>query len=106
MSIVSLASIFALTLVQPIFWERLGGAFGYVASISILGLFAFLTVIAITHVAVTETLLGGRCRRQDYSRRGSFCINHDKPTKPGTPHAPVLPDEVCTSSGSLHPVNL
>jgi len=62
MSIVILAIFFALTLAQLIFWERLGEAFGYAASVSLLGLFASLTLIVMARVAATQTFFGGRGR--------------------------------------------
>ena len=62
MSIVILAIIFALTLAQLIFWERLGEAFGYAASVSLLGLCASLTLIVMAHVAANQTFCGGRDR--------------------------------------------
>lgn len=62
MSIVILATFFVLTLAQLIFWERLGEAFGYAASVSVLGLFASLTLIVMARVAATHTLFDGRGR--------------------------------------------
>ncbi|WP_262030120.1 hypothetical protein [Microvirga sp. Mcv34] len=62
MSIVILATFFVLTLAQLIFWERLGEAFGYAASISVLGLFASLTLIVMARVAATQPFFDGRGR--------------------------------------------
>jgi hypothetical protein len=62
MSIVILATFFVLTLAQLIFWARLGEAFGYAASISVLGLFASLTLIVMARVAATQTFFDGRGR--------------------------------------------
>lgn len=62
MSIVILATFFVLTLAQLFFWERLGEAFGYAASISVLGLFASLTLIVMARVAATRPFFDGRGR--------------------------------------------
>jgi hypothetical protein len=62
MSIVILATFFALTLAQLVFWERLGEAFGYAASISLLGLLASLTLIVMARVAATRTFFDRRGR--------------------------------------------
>ncbi|EIM29841.1 hypothetical protein [Microvirga lotononidis] len=60
MSIVILATFFVLTLAQLIFWERLGEAFGYAASVSVLGLFASLTLIVMAQAAATQKFFDGR----------------------------------------------
>lgn len=62
MSVAILAIVFALTLAQFIFWERLGEAFGYAASLSLLGLSISLTLIAMARVALTQIFLGGKGR--------------------------------------------
>jgi ABC-type sulfate transport system permease component len=62
MSIIILATFLVLTLAQLIFWEQLGEAFGYAASISLLGLFASVTLIVMARVAATRTFFDGRGR--------------------------------------------
>jgi hypothetical protein len=62
MSIVTFATFAALTIVQLVFWERLGEAFGYAASLSIMGLCASLSLILAAYVAATHSFRTGRNR--------------------------------------------
>ncbi len=60
MSVVILAMVFALTVAQLVFWEILGEAFGYAASISVMGLCASLTLILTAYVAATHPFHSGK----------------------------------------------
>lgn len=60
MSVAILAMIFALTVAQLVFWDILGEAFGYAASISIAGLCASVTLILAAYVAATHTFHPGK----------------------------------------------
>jgi hypothetical protein len=60
MSIVILATFFALTVAQLVLWESLGETFGYAASVSIMGLCASITLILAAYVAATHTFRLGK----------------------------------------------
>ena len=60
MSIIILATVFALTVAQLVFWENLGETFGYAASVSIMGLCASSTLILTAYVAATHTFRLGK----------------------------------------------
>ncbi|MBA1154649.1 hypothetical protein [Microvirga mediterraneensis] len=55
MSIVILAAFLVTTLVQIVFWEGLGEAFGYAASICVAGLCASITLILAAYVAAVRS---------------------------------------------------
>jgi hypothetical protein len=54
MSIASLATIVTLTIAQLVFWETLGETLGFAASVSVLGLFASLSLILAAYIAATH----------------------------------------------------
>jgi hypothetical protein len=66
MSIIILATFFALTVAQLVFWEALGEAFGHAASVSIMGLCASITLILAAYVAATHTFRLGKARRPNF----------------------------------------
>jgi len=54
MSIAILAALVTLTIAQLVFWETLGETLGFAASVSVLGLFASLSLILAVYVAATH----------------------------------------------------
>jgi hypothetical protein len=62
MSIFIFAIFAALTIAQLVFWESLGEAFGYAASLSVMGLCASLSLILAAYVAATHSFRPGRTR--------------------------------------------
>jgi hypothetical protein len=60
MSIVILATLFALTIAHLVFWESLGETFVHAAVVSVMGLCASITLILTIYVAATHTFVRAR----------------------------------------------